>query len=155
MCGLSRYLIGLRNVMEPTTLWASNPARSATTARLVSIAGTLRRRRICDEEIEACLQAINKIQCERPGQPEHIARIVQSSRRWEQRHERRTSLAQMVSRGPSGFRKEGQSWKKCLMARRTTPESKGNQSLSAKRTRALECAPEWQSVLHFERALCR
>ena len=49
---------------------------------LVSIAGTLRRRRVCDEAIEACLQTMNKVQCERPGPPEHIARIVQSSRRW-------------------------------------------------------------------------
>jgi len=49
---------------------------------LVSIAGTLRRRRVCDEAIEACLQTVNKLQCERPGPPEHIARIVQSSRRW-------------------------------------------------------------------------
>jgi len=49
---------------------------------LVSIAGTLRRRRVCDEAIEACLQTINKMQCERPGPPEHIARIVHSSRRW-------------------------------------------------------------------------
>lgn len=49
---------------------------------LVSIAGTLRRRRVCDEAIEACLQTINTQQCERPGPPEHIARIVRSSRRW-------------------------------------------------------------------------
>ncbi len=49
---------------------------------LVSIAGTLRRRRVCNEAIEACLQTMNKVQCERPGPSEHIARIVQSSRRW-------------------------------------------------------------------------
>lgn len=49
---------------------------------LVSIAGTLRRRRVCDEAIEACLQTVNTRQCERPGPPEHIARIVRSSRRW-------------------------------------------------------------------------
>lgn len=49
---------------------------------LVSIAGTLRKRRVCDEAIEACLLTINKQQCERPGPPEHIARIVRSSRRW-------------------------------------------------------------------------
>lgn len=49
---------------------------------LVSIAGTLRKRRVCDEAIEACLQMINAQQCERPGPPEHIARIVRSSRRW-------------------------------------------------------------------------
>ena len=49
---------------------------------LISIAGTLRRRRVCDEAIEACLQAINARQCERPGSPEDVARIVRSSRRW-------------------------------------------------------------------------
>jgi hypothetical protein len=49
---------------------------------LVSLAGTLRARRVCDEAIEACLQVINKVQCERPGNPENIRRIVQSSRRW-------------------------------------------------------------------------
>jgi hypothetical protein len=49
---------------------------------LVSIAGTLRRRGVCDEAIEACLQMLNARQCERPGPPEHIARIVRSSRRW-------------------------------------------------------------------------
>lgn len=49
---------------------------------LVSIAGTLRARFVCDEAIEACLQIINSRQCERPGTPENIARIVRSSRRW-------------------------------------------------------------------------
>jgi putative DNA primase/helicase len=49
---------------------------------LVSIAGTLRARRVCDGAIEACLQAINAQQCERPGPPENISRIVRSSRNW-------------------------------------------------------------------------
>ena len=49
---------------------------------LVSIAGTLRARRVCDEAIEACLQIINQHQCERPGPREHISRIVRSSRAW-------------------------------------------------------------------------
>jgi primase-polymerase (primpol)-like protein len=49
---------------------------------LVSIAGTLRARRVCDEAIEACLQAINRHQCERPGPPENVSRIVRSSRGW-------------------------------------------------------------------------
>jgi hypothetical protein len=49
---------------------------------LVSIAGALRRRRICDEAIEACLQVINARQCERPGPQDNIARLVRSSRRW-------------------------------------------------------------------------
>jgi hypothetical protein len=49
---------------------------------LVSIAGTLRARRVCDEAIEACLQTINERQCEKPGPRENIARIVRSSRNW-------------------------------------------------------------------------
>src|SRR5262249_49502660 len=52
---------------------------------LVSIAGTLRARRICDEAIEACLQVINQRQCERPGPRENISRIVRSSRGWRPR----------------------------------------------------------------------
>jgi hypothetical protein len=49
---------------------------------LVSIAGTLRARRVCDEAIEACLQVVNARQCERPGSQDNIARIVKSSRHW-------------------------------------------------------------------------
>jgi hypothetical protein len=49
---------------------------------LVSLAGTLRARRVCDDAIEACLQVVNTQQCERPGPPESISRIVRSSRRW-------------------------------------------------------------------------
>jgi hypothetical protein len=49
---------------------------------LVSIVGTLRARRVCEEAIEACLQIINERQCERPGRPENIKRIVRSSRKW-------------------------------------------------------------------------
>jgi hypothetical protein len=49
---------------------------------LVSLAGTLRARRVCDEAIEACLQVVNTRQCEKPGPPENIARIVHSSRKW-------------------------------------------------------------------------
>ncbi|HEY7336255.1 MAG TPA: primase C-terminal domain-containing protein [Bryobacteraceae bacterium] len=49
---------------------------------LVSLAGTLRARRICDDAIEACLQSVNAHQCERPGSPEHISQIVRSSRGW-------------------------------------------------------------------------
>ena len=49
---------------------------------LVSIAGTLRARRVCEEAIEACLQLINTKQCEKPGPAAHISQIVRSSRRW-------------------------------------------------------------------------
>ncbi len=49
---------------------------------IVSVCGTLRARGICEEAIEACLQVINAKQCEMPGPPEHISRIVHSSRKW-------------------------------------------------------------------------
>jgi primase-polymerase (primpol)-like protein len=49
---------------------------------LVSICGTLRARRVCDDAILACLQVVNRNQCEKPGSPDDIKRIVESSRRW-------------------------------------------------------------------------
>jgi putative DNA primase/helicase len=49
---------------------------------LVSIAGTLRARRVCDEAVEACLQIVNERQCERPGPRAHISQLVRSSRKW-------------------------------------------------------------------------
>jgi hypothetical protein len=49
---------------------------------LVSLAGTLRARRVCDEAIEACLQVVNERQCEKPGPRVHISAIVRSSRNW-------------------------------------------------------------------------
>lgn len=49
---------------------------------LVSLAGTLRRRGVCDEAIEACLQTVNRRQCEAPGPPQNISRIVRSSQAW-------------------------------------------------------------------------
>lgn len=49
---------------------------------LVSIAGTLRARRVCDEAIEACLQIVNARQCQQPGLQKNISRIVRSTRRW-------------------------------------------------------------------------
>jgi putative DNA primase/helicase len=49
---------------------------------LVSIAGTLRARHVCDEAIQACLRIVNERQCERPGPAENIARIVRSTRTW-------------------------------------------------------------------------
>lgn len=49
---------------------------------LVSLAGTLRRRHVCNEAIEACLQAVNRYQCEKPGPPANVSRIVRSSQRW-------------------------------------------------------------------------
>jgi hypothetical protein len=52
---------------------------------LISIAGTLRARRVCDAAIRACLIAINEHQCERPGPLENIERIVRSTRAWGNR----------------------------------------------------------------------
>jgi len=49
---------------------------------LVSLVGTLRLRRVCDEAIEACLQIVNERQCERPGPREHISCLVKSTRKW-------------------------------------------------------------------------
>lgn len=49
---------------------------------LVSLCGTLRTRRVCEQAIEACLQIVNEQQCEKPGPREHISRIVHSSRKW-------------------------------------------------------------------------
>ena len=49
---------------------------------LVSLAGTLRRRGVCEQAIEACLQAVNRHQCEEPGPPANISKIVASTRIW-------------------------------------------------------------------------
>jgi primase-polymerase (primpol)-like protein len=49
---------------------------------LVSIAGTLARRGVCPEAIEACLLAVNARQCERPGPADNIRQIARSSSRW-------------------------------------------------------------------------
>ena len=52
---------------------------------LVSLCGTLRTRGVCEEAIEACLQRVNERQCEKPGHPDHVTRIVRSSRNWGKR----------------------------------------------------------------------
>jgi hypothetical protein len=52
---------------------------------LISIAGTLRARRVCDSAILACLLEINRLQCERPGPPENIAKLVRSTEGWNNR----------------------------------------------------------------------
>lgn len=49
---------------------------------LVSIAGTLRARRVCEEAILSCLLEINRRQCEKPGPVANIERIVHSTRTW-------------------------------------------------------------------------
>jgi P4 family phage/plasmid primase-like protien len=45
---------------------------------LVSLAGTMRRRGMGIEEIDAALQIINKNRCEKPGPPENIRKIAES-----------------------------------------------------------------------------
>lgn len=54
---------------------------------LVSIAGTLARRGVCPEAIEACLLVVNARQCERPGPPQNIRQIARSSSLWLWRRE--------------------------------------------------------------------
>jgi len=54
---------------------------------LVSIAGTLARRGVCPEAIEACLLVVNARQCERPGPPQNVRQIARSSSLWLQRQE--------------------------------------------------------------------
>lgn len=54
---------------------------------LVSIAGTLARRGVCPEAIEACLLVINARQCERPGPPQNIGQIARSASLWVGRRE--------------------------------------------------------------------
>jgi hypothetical protein len=49
---------------------------------LVSLAGTMWRRGMTVEAIEAALQVVNATQCERPGPPENIRRIAMSAGRW-------------------------------------------------------------------------
>jgi putative DNA primase/helicase len=50
---------------------------------LLSLAGTMWRRGMCPEAIEAALLAVNARQCDPPRTPEHIHKIVQSLERWE------------------------------------------------------------------------
>jgi hypothetical protein len=52
---------------------------------LVSLCGTLRRKGVSEEAIEACLQTVNSKQCEAPASTAEISRIVRSSRRWAQK----------------------------------------------------------------------
>lgn len=52
---------------------------------LVSMAGSMRRRGMCTEAIEAALQVVNRLQCEKPGAPENISRLARSTARWQVR----------------------------------------------------------------------
>jgi primase-polymerase (primpol)-like protein len=50
---------------------------------LVSLAGSMRRRGMSPEAIEAALQVVNSKQCERPGPAENIHKIALSASRWQ------------------------------------------------------------------------
>jgi primase-polymerase (primpol)-like protein len=50
---------------------------------LVSLAGTMWRRGMAVEAIEAALLTVNQKQCDPPHSPEHIRKIVMSMSRWE------------------------------------------------------------------------
>jgi hypothetical protein len=58
---------------------------------LVSIAGTLARRGVCPEAIEACLHVVNARQCEQPGPASNIIQIARSSSLWIRRRGAATS----------------------------------------------------------------
>jgi hypothetical protein len=73
---------------------ARAPARPATTISgkipygtqhntLVSMAGTMWRRGMSADAIEAALQVVNAQQCERPGPPGNIRNIALSAARWD------------------------------------------------------------------------
>jgi hypothetical protein len=49
---------------------------------LLSVAGTMVRRGMCDEAIEAALLQVNARQCQPPLSAEHVFKIVQSTRKW-------------------------------------------------------------------------
>jgi primase-polymerase (primpol)-like protein len=76
---------GARKVWPLQPLTGGRIPHGQQHSTLVSIAGTLRARRVCDDAILACLLAVNAYQCERPGPPEAISRIVRSTRSWGSR----------------------------------------------------------------------
>ena len=116
---------------------------------LVSLAGTLRARNVCDEAIEACLQIVNESQCthgERPGPRVHISEIVRSSRRWGAtawlRHQRRPKNGYRIFRRQGD---DGKGWRQdLLMSDRGAPRA-----VLANAITALRLAPEWDGVLGF------
>lgn len=79
---LYEHLIPRRKIWPLQPLAGGRIPHGQQHSTLVSIAGTLRARRVCDEAILACLLAVNAHQCERPGTAEAIARIVRSTRLW-------------------------------------------------------------------------
>jgi hypothetical protein len=49
---------------------------------LVSLAGSMWHRGMCAAAIEAALQVVNAEQCEKPGPPENITKIVKGMQKW-------------------------------------------------------------------------
>ena len=82
LVALSARLAGNRRARSLQPLPGGRIPYGQQHSTLVSIVGTLRARRVCDKAIEACLQAINEMQSEKPGPRENITRIVRSSRHW-------------------------------------------------------------------------
>jgi len=80
---LIEYLDGNRAPTRPATTVINCKIPYGTQhCTLVSLAGTMRRRGMIPEAIEAALQVVNAQQCERPGPPQHIHQIAMSAARW-------------------------------------------------------------------------
>jgi hypothetical protein len=75
----ARILVGSTSHFEKIKRWPLQPLEGGRIPygrrhnTLVSLAGTLRARNVCDEAIEACLQIVNERQYERPGPRTHIS----------------------------------------------------------------------------------
>jgi hypothetical protein len=79
---LVRYLdSGDRRLPTPVAIGNKIPYGTQHNT-LVSLAGSMHRRGMSVEAIEAALQVVNAQQCERPGPPENIRRIAESMSRY-------------------------------------------------------------------------
>jgi primase-polymerase (primpol)-like protein len=78
---LVEYL-GVGRSASPLTISGTIP-HGTQHHTLVSLAGTMWRRGMSVEAIEAALLVTNETQCERPGPPENIRRIALSAARWQ------------------------------------------------------------------------
>jgi hypothetical protein len=72
---------GKRKQASPVTITGKIPYGTQHKT-LVSMAGTMRKRGMSPDAIEAALQVVNVHQCERPGAPENIHKIAMSAARW-------------------------------------------------------------------------
>jgi primase-polymerase (primpol)-like protein len=78
---LVEYLGGARPSASPAGI-SGTIAYGTQHNTLVSLAGTMWRRGMSSEAIEAALQVVNAQQCEKPGPPENIRKIVESMQRY-------------------------------------------------------------------------